>query len=86
MATSATKWDSSVQFGKAAFRQAVLAQLEFQVGDDRAQVGVAAAFAEAVDRALHLDGAFAHGRQRVGHGAFAVVVGVDAKRVLRWQL
>ena len=54
--------------------------LELQVGDDRAQVGVAAALAVAVDRALHLDRALAHRRQRVGHGAFAVVVGVDAER------
>ncbi len=62
--------------------QALQPQLDLQVGDERAQVGVAAAFAVAVDGALHLDAAGAHRRDRVGHGAFAVVVGVDAQRVV----
>ena len=44
------------------------AHLELQIGDDRDQVGVAAALAEAVDRALHLRAPARHGGQRVGHG------------------
>ena len=54
--------------------------LERQVGDDRDQVGIAAAFAEAVDRALHVDGAGVDGGQRIGDGQVAVVVRVDAER------
>ena len=42
------------QPGQAAGLQHVVAALERQVGDDADQVGVAAAFADAVDRALHL--------------------------------
>ena len=42
------------------------------------QVGVAAALAVAVDRALDLTGAGVDRGQRVGHRQFAVVVGVDA--------
>ena len=41
-------------------------ELELEVGDDRAEVGVAAALAVAVDRALHLTRARAHRGERVG--------------------
>jgi hypothetical protein len=53
-------------------------QLEREARDHGGQVGVAAALAVAVDRALHVGGASPHGGQRVGSGAAAVVVGVDA--------
>ena len=43
--------------------------LELQPGDDRHQVGVAAAFAVAVDRALDVGGAGGDGHQAVGDGA-----------------
>ena len=55
-------------------------RLQFKVGDDRAQVGVARPLADAVDRALHLPGPGAHGRQRIGHGAVGIVVAVDPQR------
>ena len=49
-------------------------------GMTRGEVAVAGAFAVAVDRALHLHRAGAHGGQRVGHAEAAVVVRVDAER------
>ena len=61
--------------------QAAAAELELQRRDDGAEVGVTAALAVAVHGALHLDGALLDGGQRVGHGALAVVVGMDAERV-----
>ena len=45
-------------------RHAVVAQLELQVGQDRDQVGVAAALAVAVHRALHHAGAALDGHER----------------------
>ena len=54
--------------------------LQRQVGDDRDQIGVAAALAEAVDRALHLHGARRDRGQRIGHGQFAIVVAMNADR------
>ena len=65
--------------------QAGNAHLEHKVGDDTAQVGVAAAFAIAVDGPLHMNGAGADGRQRIGDGEFTVVMRVDAKLHLREQ-
>ncbi len=44
------------------------------------EIGVAAAFADAVDGALHLHGAGVDGGQRIGHGQIAIVVAVDADR------
>ena len=63
-----------------ARRHALVAELELKVGDDRDQVGVAAALAEAVDRALDLHGAAAHGGDRVGDRDLAVVVRMDSDR------
>ena len=51
---------------------------ELERRDDADEVGVAAALAVAVDGALHLAGAGLDRHQAVGHGAVAVVVGVDA--------
>ena len=45
----------------------------------RGEVGVAAALADAVERALDLAHAGAHGHQRVGDRVLRVVVGVDAE-------
>ncbi len=50
------------------------------------EVGVAAALADAVERALDLAAALAHGRQRVGDGVLGVVVGVDAEVCARHDL
>ena len=52
--------------------------LEPQVRPDGHDVGVAAALAVAVHRALHVADAGPHGGQRVGHGQPRVVVDVDA--------
>ena len=52
--------------------------LQFQVGDDRAQVGVAAALAVAVHAALHVRGALFDGGERVGHRQVGIVMRVDA--------
>ena len=60
----------------------LVAHLQLQVGDDRAQVGVAAAFADAVDGALHLRRAVLHGDQTVGDAELRIVVAVDADRHL----
>ena len=52
--------------------------LEPQRRDQRTQIGVAAAFAEAVQRALDLARAGAHRGQRIGDRLLGVVMGVDA--------
>ena len=49
----------------------------------RDQVGVAAALADAVERALDLAHAGAHRGQRIGDRLFGVVVGMDAEMVAR---
>ena len=58
----------------------LVAELELQVGDDRAEVGVAAALAEAVDGALHLHRARLDAGERVRDRELGVVVAVDAER------
>ena len=59
---------------------AVDAHLQLEVGDDADQVGVAAALAVAVDRALHLRAPASTAASDVGHRQVGVVVGVDAER------
>ena len=59
-------------------RDALVAELELKRGQDRHQVGVAAALAVAVDRSLHHPCAGIDRGQRVGDAALEVVVGVDA--------
>ena len=61
-------------------RNALETEFELQVGDDGAQIGIAAALANAVDGALHLGRARLHRHDRVGHRHFAIVVAVDADR------
>ena len=82
LATSATKCESSYKLADVSFGQALIAHLEFKVGHDRNQVDIAAAFADAVDRPLHLGRAFAHRRQRIDDRRLAVVVGVDSNRMI----
>src|SRR5690242_21173878 len=48
--------------------ESVEGELDAQVGDDAAEVGVAAALTDAVDGALHHVRARLHRRQGVGHG------------------
>ena len=57
-----------------------IAELQLQIGDDRAEIGVAAALAEAVDGPLHLHGARLDRGERVGDRELGVVVAVDAER------
>ena len=49
--------------------------------DQRDQIGVAAALAEAIQGALNLPGAGAHRRQGIGDRVFGVVMGVNAEMV-----
>ena len=62
------------QLGELLGRQDLAAELELQAGDDRDEVRVAGALADAVHRALHLRRAGLDGDERVGHGALGVVV------------
>ena len=61
-------------------RQTAQPELQLEVGDHGAEIGVAAALPVAVDRPLHVPGARRHRRQAVRRGQLAVVVGVDADR------
>src|SRR5574341_1327366 len=63
------------------FGQAPLAQLHFQVGDNRAEIGVAAAFPVAVDGALDLHRPGPDRCESIGNGALAVVVSMDSERM-----
>src|SRR5215510_972773 len=56
----------------------VVAHLQFQIGDDGAEVGVAAALAVAVDAALDVRGSLLNRSQRVGNSHIRIVVRVDA--------
>ena len=56
-------------------------RLELQRRDDGDEIGVAAALAEPVERALDLPRAGAHGGECVGHRLLGVVMGVDADMV-----
>src|SRR5450759_35747 len=62
--------------GQLVAREAVDLHLEREVRDDRAEVGVSAALAVAVDGPVDHLHTFSDGGQRARHGAFTVVVGV----------
>ena len=53
--------------------------LEQQRGDQRNQIGVAAALAQSVQRALNMPRPRPHRRQRIGDRVLGVVMGVDAQ-------
>src|SRR5882724_8992509 len=55
------------------------AHLEDERGDERDEIGIAAALAEPVQRALELPHASAHRSERVGDGILGVVVAMDAE-------
>ena len=59
--------------------QARQPHLQLEVGDDGAEVGVAAALAHAVDGPLDLAAPQFHRGDGVGHGQFRIVVGVDSQ-------
>ena len=65
------------QKGKCPLRQGAYAHFQFQIGQNFAEVGVAAALAIAVDGALHLHGPGLDRGQRAGGGQTRVVVAVD---------
>ena len=68
------------QLAEVRLGDAVEPHLEDQARDDRHEVGVAAALAEAVERPLHLADALGDRGQRVRHRALGVVVHVDPER------
>ncbi len=59
-------------------------RLQRQRRHDRDQIGVAAALAEAVQRALDLAHAGLDGGERIGHRLAGVVMGMDAEMVARY--
>jgi len=67
------------ELGQRLGRDELPAVLELQVRDDGEQVGVAGAFAVAVDGALDVHGAGVHRGDGVGDRAARVVVAVDAE-------
>ena len=66
------------QAGKLLGAHRSVPHLEFEVGDDRAEVGVAGPFPVAVHAALDMGSALLDGSERVGDGEVGVVVSVDA--------
>ena len=67
------------QLPKALFPEAALPELDLQVGDDRAEIGVPASLAVAVERSLDLNRAELDGDDAVGHTCAGIVVRVDAE-------
>ena len=67
-----------IELRESALRYALQPELELDVRQDRAEVGIAAAFAIAVDRPLHVSRTCSNRCNGVGHATFAVVVRVDS--------
>ena len=67
--------------GDADLETLGIAELELEVADQRNQIGIAAALAEAVERALDLARAGAHRGERIRHRLLGVVMGMDAEMV-----
>ena len=72
--------------GDAEIETVGVSVLEFQRADQRHEIGVAAALAEAVERALDMARAGLDGRERIGDRAAAIVMGVDAEMRARHDL
>ena len=73
--------DAGEVFGADADLERVgIGRLQHQGRQQGTQIGIAAAFAQAVERALDLARAATHGRQRYRHRLAGVVVGVDSQR------
>ena len=66
--------------GKSAIRQAADPKFQFQIGYDRAQVGISAPFPIAINGSLHLYAALLYSRKRVRDRTFAVIVNMDPQR------
>ena len=58
-----------------------IVRLQHQRRNDRGEIGVAAALAEPVQRALDLPRAGAHRRERIGHAVVGVVMHMDAETI-----
>ena len=58
-------------------------ELQFEVGQDGADIGVAATFAIAVDAALDVSDTRFHGDERVGYGEFRIIVGVNSQDAIK---
>ena len=58
----------------------MIAKLELKIGDDRNQVRVAATFAKAIDRPLHLRGAAAYRGDRIGDRYLGIIVAMNSDR------
>ncbi|MNZ65006.1 hypothetical protein D3C78_831870 [compost metagenome] len=70
----------SRQTGELVLRQHVIVKLDLQVRNDRAEVGIAAAFSIAVNGALYLTGAGLNGCQGVCYGQLAVIMRMNTDR------
>ncbi len=70
----------SAQLQQLLRTQNVVAEFQFQIGDHRAKVSIAATLAVPVDRSLHMDGPRRHGRKRVGDRKFSIIVAMYAER------
>src|SRR5712692_7278441 len=71
---------SDTELAQARLRDAVEPELQDEARDNRHEVRIAAALAEAIERPLHLADPLADGGERVRDGALGVVVHVDPQR------
>ena len=71
------------QLAETLLRNTGKPQINLQVGDNRAQIGVAASLPKAKKSSLHMGCASLYGGQGVGHGKATVVMTVDAGLQLR---
>ena len=70
------------QFGEIRVGNAVDAHFKLQCRDHGAEIGIAASFAVAVDRAVDLERAETYCSERIGDGDFRVVMSMNAERRL----
>ncbi len=76
----------TVQFRQLLVRDTLVPHLQLDVGDDGAEVRVAAPLAHAVDGPLDVVAPLLDGSQGVSHGQLRVIVAVDPERRRRHSL